>query len=106
MTTTTTTTTTKSTAAGAGAAAARHGTARRRRRWGHGDNNGGFGCTVTAVDSTIKQNERDKLHQGAQYNDKVRLDATTRLLDDDETDNKRRDVAQRRGAATRRDGTR
>ncbi len=68
---------------------------------------------MTAVDSTIKQSRHDELHQGARYKDEVRRDATTRRLDDyetdNETDNERQEMrrsAQRCGAATRRDGTR
>ena len=47
---------------------------------------------MKAVDATIKQSGHDELRQGAQYNDEARRDATTRRLDDDETDDERRDV--------------
>ena len=57
-------------------------------------------------DATIKQSGCDEMHYGARYNNEARRDATTRILDDDEMDDERRDVAQRRGAATRRDGMR
>ena len=56
-------------------------------------------------DATIKQSGQDKMRQGARYIDEARQDATTRRLDDDETDDERRDVAEQRGTATRRDGT-
>jgi hypothetical protein len=37
-------------------------------------------------DATIKQSGRDEMRQGARYNDEARRNATTRRLEDDETD--------------------
>jgi hypothetical protein len=62
-------------------------------------------------DVTIKQSRRDKMRQGAQYNDKARQDvttrgcddATTRRLDDNETRGTMRDATQRSNVAWRRD---
>ena len=61
-------------------------------------------------DATIKQSRRDKMRQGARYNDEARQDATTQRRKDattrqrqDKRDDKRRGAAQQRGVVTQQD---
>ena len=62
--------------------------------------------------ATIKQSRRDKMHQGAGYNNEARQDvttqgrkdATTQRLDNDETRGTTRDATQRNNVAWQRNG--